>query len=93
MLKVKQFVKPVYIFMWIRNIFNWLQNLGICTGRFVSVLLVSCWNRQDSVVTKRLKSTDMRYFASSKFSKSLVHKKNFSLVWQVLFKLEYLFCQ
>ena len=27
-------------------------------------------------------ATDMRYFARSKFSKSLVHKKNFSLIWQ-----------
>ena len=24
----------------------------------------------------------MRYFAKSKLSKSLVHKKNFSLIWQ-----------
>ena len=37
--------------------------------------------------------TDMRYFARSKLSKSLVHKKNFSLIWQVVFKLGYLFCQ
>ena len=36
---------------------------------------------------------DMRYFARSKFSKSLVHKKNFGLIWPVVFKLEYLFCQ
>ena len=31
-------------------------------------------------------ATDMRYFARSKFSRSLVHKKNFSLIWQVIFK-------
>ena len=37
--------------------------------------------------------TDMRYFARSKFSRSLVHKKNFSLIWQVVLKLEYVFCQ
>ena len=30
--------------------------------------------------------TDLRYFARSKFSCSLVHKKNFSLIWQVVFK-------
>ena len=36
---------------------------------------------------------DMRYFARSKFSRSLVHKKNFSLIWQVVFKLGYMFCE
>ena len=30
----------------------------------------------------------MRYFARSKFSKSLVHKKSFSLMLQVVIKLE-----
>ena len=38
-------------------------------------------------------ATDMRYFARSKSSRSLVHKKNFSLIRQVVFKLEYTFCQ
>ena len=38
-------------------------------------------------------ATDMRYFAKSKFSRSLVHKKSFSLIWQVVFKLGYVFCQ
>ena len=37
--------------------------------------------------------TDMRYFAMSKFSKSLVHKKNFSVIWQVVFMSGYVFCQ
>ena len=37
--------------------------------------------------------TDMRYFARSKLSRNLVHKKNFSLIWQVVFKLGYVFCQ
>ena len=35
----------------------------------------------------------MRYFASSEFSRSLVHEKNFHLTWQVVFKLGYEFCQ
>ena len=38
-------------------------------------------------------ATDMRYFVRSGFSRSLVHKKNFSLIRQVVFKLGYLFCQ
>ena len=32
-------------------------------------------------------STDMRYFAENKVSMSLVHKKGFSFIWQVVFKL------
>ena len=36
--------------------------------------------------------TNMRYFARRKISRRLVHKKNFSLMWQVVFKLGYVFC-
>ena len=32
--------------------------------------------------------TDMRYFARSKFSWSLAYKKNISLIWPVVFKLD-----
>ena len=38
-------------------------------------------------------ATDMRCFARSKFSRSLLHKKNFSLRWQLVFKLGFVFCQ
>ena len=38
-------------------------------------------------------ATDMRYFATSTFSMSLVHKKNVSFICQLVFKLGYLFCQ
>ena len=38
-------------------------------------------------------ATDMSYFARSKFSMILVHRKNFSLIRQVVFKLGYVFCQ
>ena len=36
---------------------------------------------------------DMRYFARSKLARSLVHRKKFSLIRQVFFKLGYVFCQ
>ena len=36
-------------------------------------------------------ATGMRYFARIKFSTSLVHRKNFSLIWQVVFELGYVF--
>ena len=35
----------------------------------------------------------MRYFARSKLSRSLVEKRNFNLICQVVFKLGYLFDQ
>ena len=38
-------------------------------------------------------ATDMRYFARSKFFRSYTHKKNFSLIWQLVFKWGYIFCQ
>ena len=38
-------------------------------------------------------ATDMRYFIRSKFRRSLVPKKNFSSIWQVVFSLGYVFCQ
>ena len=41
----------------------------------------------------KIAATDVRYFARSKFSKSLVHKEHFNSIWQVAFKLGYLVCQ
>ena len=38
----------------------------------------------------KVAATNMRYFARSKLSGSLVHKKNFSLMWEAVFKLGYL---
>ena len=38
-------------------------------------------------------AADVGYFARSKFSRSLVHKKNFSLMGQIVFKLGYVLCQ
>ena len=51
------------------------------------------FNNGNLVTSLTAAVTDMRYFARSKFSKSLVHKRNFSLIWQVVFKLGYVFCQ
>ena len=36
-------------------------------------------------------ATDVTYFARSKFSRSIVHKKDIILTWQLVFKLGYLF--
>ena len=36
---------------------------------------------------------DVIYFAKSKLSTSLLHQEISNLMWQVVFKLEYLLCQ
>ena len=41
----------------------------------------------------KVAAKNMRYLARIKFSRSLGHKKMFGLIWQVVFKLEYLFFQ
>ena len=38
-------------------------------------------------------ATDVRYYARSKLSMSLVHDKIFSLIWQVVFNLGHIFSQ
>ena len=38
-------------------------------------------------------ATDVRYFVRSRLPRSLGHKKNAELIWQVALKLKYLFCQ
>ena len=43
--------------------------------------------------TFKVTLTDATYFTRIKFLKSLVQKKHFGLIWQVVFKLEYLYCQ
>ena len=45
------------------------------------------WSQQS------LKPQRQKWDILQKFSRSLVHKKNFGLSWQVVFKLEYLFRQ
>lgn len=41
----------------------------------------------------KVTATDLRYLARCKISRSLVRKKRFSLIRQVVFKIEYLFSQ
>ena len=50
--------------------FTFLQNL-------ISVIIAIHW--RTSMTDVKAAAADMRYFARSKFSKSLVHKKNFWL--------------
>ena len=67
----------------------------IITHRFGWTAMLLCSLKQVFWKKFNIKGTvkDMIYFARSKFSRSLVHKKNFSLIWQVVFKLWYAFCQ
>ena len=78
------------------DITNFVLFIGVVkvTVKISNNLLFVVWHLPPSVVaTFKGAWTDMGYFAMSKFSRSLVHKKNFSLIWQVVFKLGYVFCQ
>ena len=44
-------------------------------------------NCPSGISSVKVAVADIRYFAGSKFSVSLVHYKNFSSMWQVIFKL------
>ena len=35
----------------------------------------------------------MKYFEKRKSSGSLIYKENLDLIWQIVHKLEYLFCE
>ena len=59
----------------------------------LSDFLTSSNLNRDSKVFLKVAMIDIRYFARNKLSRILFHKKNCSLIWQVVFKLKYLFCQ
>ena len=69
---------------------HWDKKTAFCILNDALNSLV-CW--KDKKWMFKVGATGMRYFAKSKRSKSLVLKKTFSLIWQVAFKLGYLFCQ
>ena len=50
----------------------------------------TCWTKKIAI---KVAAADVRYIARSKFFGSLVHKKRFGLIWQVVSKLENVFCQ
>ena len=56
------------------------------------ILRSNIWHTLSSGTFKAA-GTNMGYFEKSEFFGSLVHKKNFGLIWQVVFKLGCLFCQ
>ena len=64
-----------------------------------SIIAFAIRQQQNSVgninLTSVLKAaaTDMKHLEGVKISRSLVYKKHFTLIWQVVFKLGYLFSQ
>ena len=64
-----------------------------------SIIAFAIRQQQNSVgninLTSVLKAaaTDMKHLEGAKISRSLVYKKHFTLIWQVVFKLGYLFSQ
>ena len=69
------------------RITNYLQSNG--TWNMTHLVLIT----QNLMYKFKGAVIDKICFARSKFAMSLVHKKNFSLIWQVVFKLGYIFCK
>ena len=67
----------------IKNKYNKKKNLA----KRNPITIINLRKRQPNGLKGAM--TDMRYFARSKFSRSLANKRNFSLIWQVV--LGYLF--
>ena len=78
-----------------------LGNLEISLAPKIKILAVALeccknwtlWHFAQKPILLKAAVTIIRYFARSKFSTSFVHKKSFDLIWNVSFKLKYLFCQ
>ena len=72
---------------------------SITSSKKIGTLMFQIWHfpriLQNTLSRPSFKvaAADMRCFARSNFYRSLVHKKNFTLIWQVVFKLGYIFCQ
>ena len=86
--------KVHFLWNWFFDLFASLCNMFNFQNfvRIIFLLMTFVKSMKLSTVIKGA-ATDIRQFARSKFSRSLVHKKNFSLIWQVVFKLGYVFCQ
>ena len=90
-------VKSLNIFISLRNLI--LSRLQRYFPKPLSMTAFNMFHKEakrrtgDGVAMRELKAAtaDMRYSARSKFSMSLVHKKSFGLIWEVVFKLRYLF--
>ena len=68
------------------------------SGFSICFIILYIWQGFEHSSVIKAAATDMKHFSRSKLSrifhkKNLVHKKNFSLIWQVVFKLGYVFCQ
>ena len=67
------------------------QDNKIMQFSFIKFIIAS-QRKSITFLSLKFAATNMRYVARSKFFGSLVHKENFGLIWQVVFKLGYLFC-
>ena len=74
--------------------FGFLNFILVIHCSFIIFILTSFFvHKSDASFDFKITVRDIRYFARSKFSRSLVHKKNVSLIWQVVLKLGYAFYQ
>ena len=67
------------------------QDNKIMQISFIKFIIAS-QRKPTKFLSLKVAATNTRYVARSKFFGSLVHKENFGLIWQVVFKLGYLFC-
>ena len=60
-----------------------------------------CFNKYYSIIIKltlisqniKVAAAEMKYLEKRKSSGSLIYKENLDLIWQIVHKLEYLFCE
>lgn len=67
--------------------YNYISSIRV----YLAINLAMKLAYPEGILAMKIAAVEIRYFASSKFSRNLVYKNIFGLVWEVVFKLKYLF--
>ena len=73
----------------------------ISNNKYFNKFFNKCFNKYYSIIIKltlisqniKVAAAEMKYFEKRKSSGSLIYKENLDLIWQIVHKLEYLFCE
>ena len=73
----------------------------ISNNKYFNKFFNKCFNKYYSIFIKltlisqniKVAAAEMKYFEKRKSSGSLIYKENLDLIWQIVHKLEYLFCE
>ena len=73
----------------------------ISNNKYFNKFFNKCFNKYYSIIIKltlisqniKVVAAEMKYFEKRKSSGSLIYKENLDLIWQIVHKLEYLFCE